>query len=110
MSKHTPTPWMTEPNEKSGVVYILGARTDGNVRQSDGMGELAEVDCCDGFDDRQFPDMNPEDAANAAHIVLCVNAHDGLVAALECVMSLYGAGFADDVKATVRAALQAAHD
>jgi len=58
-TKHTPTPWTQDD-----TVITRNSRVIASVR-----------DLCT---DSQLP----EDRANAAHIVRCVNAHDELVAAL----------------------------
>ncbi len=62
-SKHTPTPWVVAAG--SDTVYA------------------GPIFVCDlELDDGDLEVM----AANAEHIVLCVNAHDGLVAALESIL------------------------
>lgn len=67
---HTPTPWTTgkgtvtiRANTDGDKAFIATTRTHGGYHQRDD-------DTC---------------AANAAHIVRCVNAHDALVAALRFV-------------------------
>lgn len=68
MNKHTPTPWGVNPYgevcQYKGEFY--------------GLRDRVEVT---GFLLTEAPG-NPEAAANAAHIVLCVNSHDALVKAL----------------------------
>ena len=61
MSKHTATPWSVDPENARKVIGADGSF----VADCNG---LADEDC---------------DAANAAHIVRCVNSHDALVSALQ---------------------------
>ena len=60
--KHTPTPWVLGPN---GLDIRDGKHED----------KIVTVDYVDHI-------ASEQQEANAAHIVKCVNAHDGLVEAL----------------------------
>lgn len=70
-------PWKLEINEKSGIASILAPRGDGNNRQSDGYGWIAEVPIYTRADADKcmFPDIDPEAKANAELIVAAVNMH-----------------------------------
>jgi hypothetical protein len=94
MSKHTPGPWQIKSDYEPLTII-------GNVDGPDD-GQYHYTPICE-VEPTLFPDEN---AANARLIA----AAPDLLAALECVMSLYGDGFADDVKATVRAALRDASE
>jgi hypothetical protein len=82
-SKHTPTPW----------------------KHAGRRGGWDGVTASDGTDICHLEFNNP---ANAAHIVLCVNAHPALAAALEALQSMhseYGWDEVEPVIAAARAAL-----
>ncbi len=68
MSKPTPGPW-----DRAGIDVGVAGRDDFRIAHCDG---------CDGEDELSFD----ENAANAAHIVKCVNSHDDLLSALESLM------------------------
>lgn len=76
--KHTPTPWMRESDiNQHGSDYFLVTedyRTIADLRLDDSDGSNVSID---------------EQEANADYIVRACNAHAGLVAALEDLMSLY---------------------
>ena len=67
---HTPTPWCTMPPTDTCMVHRIfgGTRYIGLVGNSD--------------------NHDHADAVNAAHIVRCVNAHDGLVKALRFIANV----------------------
>lgn len=65
MSEHTPGPWISELDAKSGNVNVLGLRRDGyEPRGSDGRGPILTVDCGDD-EFSPFPDLREECLANA---------------------------------------------
>lgn len=68
--KHTPTPWSIGNDKYKRPTYIKGT-VNGNYQR-----------ICQTL---STPSTNTSEQriANAAHIVKCVNAHDGLVAALK---------------------------
>lgn len=62
----TSGPWISEANEKDCSIRILGRVANGNVRASDGLGDIVSVDCADPFlAERRFAPMQPEAVANA---------------------------------------------
>jgi hypothetical protein len=68
MSEHTPTPWAADPDDREGYewnVHIVEAARP-HMRIA-------------------FTSNGPDSEANAAFIVKAVNAHDGLVEALEFI-------------------------
>ena len=75
MSAHTPTPWRV-----SGTSYIMPSQ-----------GKEVIADC--------FGDKN-----DAAHIVLCVNAHDALVTSVKDLLDVCPAAVTPDEYAMVTAA------
>ena len=64
MSKHTPTPWRISPYSKGSII------------DADGVAIASSV---------MFYRTAEEAAANAAHIVYCVNTYPDLVKALETI-------------------------
>lgn len=64
MAQHTQTPWRVDPNYSSDII-------GGDGR------DVAETSLSEGW--QRGEEVS---AANAAHIVTCVNAHDDLLAAL----------------------------
>lgn len=70
-SKHTPTPWNYKQAYANGAGAFIGP---------DGKG----IACITSSTKRD------NNAANAAHIVRCVNAHDELVAALRALLKAHG--------------------
>ena len=80
----TKGPWLLELHEKCGTIDIYGPRRDGETRQSDGCGPIAEIDCADG-EDRLFPPLNAESVANARLISAAPTMLDAL-ASLDAVL------------------------
>jgi hypothetical protein len=78
MSKHTPTPWRVVDEHPQHANYeIMG----GDQRYPLGLAQI-----CRYSED----ELGEEHAANAAHIVHCVNTYPELVKALEKAVDEYG--------------------
>lgn len=78
MSKHTPTPWVADDLFMEDETYTRIGTTDGTPTYYQRSTTIAE---CYIDADEGLPDLRAE--ANAAFIVLAVNSHEALVAALE---------------------------
>lgn len=69
MSKHTPRPWGIDALETAGGAPVIVAKTCWRNKPR----RIAKVLY-------EFGSEDPEVAANAEHIVACVNSHDDLLA------------------------------
>ncbi len=78
--KHTATPWRSWHDEGNLITDILSDSDDTHIADVfvSTTGDYGEC----GFDDDKAIAISQ---ANAAHIIRCVNAHDGLVAALSAL-------------------------
>jgi hypothetical protein len=74
MAEHTPTPWHVGPYYKEDI--------------ESGSGRVGQM----------FPLNSPRGAANAAHAVHCVNAHDALVAALRAIAEANPRAWEEDMR------------
>lgn len=89
--------WKLEINKKSGRAAIVGPRSDGNVRASDGLGYLFHVDLAtrETEDRVMFPDIDPGLLAIAKMAVAAPDLAEALVEAREVIITLKNARWSE---------------
>lgn len=92
-ASHTPAPWKVDESTVNQNPNFISISTDYPEALCNGQRSIAVMT---GRKSRE-PEIHTANRANAAHIVLCVNAHDELVSALQQIIEKYE-GDPDDLE------------
>lgn len=93
-TKHTRGPWKVEIYDKSGLATIRGNMSGDRSRESDGTGEIAEINLAmDGqFDEPMFPGQREDMIANAHLIAVAPELLESLTALLDAYSYYFPVG------------------